>query len=86
MTLSGLGLLTMREFPCGDVSFYVSSLLKTILPALFRTFDISPRFLPSKPSFRHDHLPPNIRIFPLFLAVSIPDKPVNRSIHAYALT
>ena len=31
-------------------------------------------------------LPPNIRIFPVFLAVSTIDKPVNRSIHAYALT
>ena len=66
MTLSGLGSLTMWEFPCEDVSFFVSSLLKTILRALFRTFGIPPRFLPSKPSFRHDHLPPNIRIFPVF--------------------
>ena len=47
--------------------FFVSSLLKTILLALFRTFGLPPRnFLPSKPSFLHDHLPPNIRIFQLF--------------------
>ena len=31
-------------------------------------------------------LPPNIRIFPVFLAISTTDKPVNRSIQAYALT
>ena len=31
-------------------------------------------------------LPPNIWIFPVFLAVITTDKPVNRSIHAYALT
>ena len=31
-------------------------------------------------------LPPNIRIFPVFLAVSLTEKPVNRSIYAYALT
>ena len=30
-------------------------------------------------------LPPNIRIFPVFLAVSVTHKPVNRSTHAYAL-
>ena len=30
-------------------------------------------------------LSPSIRIFPVFLAVSTTDKPVNRSIHAYAL-
>ena len=31
-------------------------------------------------------LPPNIRIFPFFLAISTTDKPLNRSIEAYALT
>ena len=31
-------------------------------------------------------LPPNIRIFPIFLAISKTDKPVNQSIQAYALT
>ena len=31
-------------------------------------------------------LPPNIQIFPVFLAISTTDKPVNQSIHAYALT
>ena len=31
-------------------------------------------------------LPPNFRIFPVFLAVSTTDKPVNRTIRAHALT
>ena len=31
-------------------------------------------------------LPPNIRIFQFFLAISTTDKPVNRSIKAYSLT
>ena len=31
-------------------------------------------------------LPPNIRIFPVFLVVSTTNKPVNRSIQVYALT
>ena len=31
-------------------------------------------------------LPPNIRIFLALLAVITTDEPVNRSIHAYALT
>ena len=31
-------------------------------------------------------LPPNIQIFPVFLAISTTGKPVNRSIQAYALT
>ena len=31
-------------------------------------------------------LPPNIRIFPFFLVISLTDKPVDRGIHAYVLT
>ena len=31
-------------------------------------------------------LPPNIRIFAFFLVISLTDKPVDQSIHAYALT
>ena len=31
-------------------------------------------------------LPPNIRIFPVFLVVSTTNKPVNQSIQVYALT
>ena len=86
MTLSGLGLLTMWEFPCVDVSFFVSSLLKTILSALLKDFWSSPSFLAFKTfispwSFTTQHSD-----FSSFLAVSITDKQVNRSIHAYALT
>ena len=55
---------------------------KNILGALFRTLGLPLRFLPSKPSFLHDHFTTQFQ----FLAVSIlADKPVNRSIHAYAL-
>ena len=85
MTLSGLGLLTMWEFRCVDVSFFVSSLLKTILPALLKDFWSSPPFLAFKTfispwSFTTQHSD-----FSSFLAVSATDKVVNRSIHAYAL-
>ena len=48
MTLSGLGFLV--ESPILYLAF-----LKTILAALFRTFGLPLRFLPSKPSFLHDH-------------------------------
>ena len=58
----------------------------TILPALFRTLGLPPRFLPSKPSFLHDHFTTQHSDFSSFLAVSTTDKPVNRSIQAYALT
>ena len=60
--------------------------LKTILAALFRTFGLLLRFLPSKASFLQDHLITQHSDFPSFLAVSSTDKPINRSIHAYALT
>ena len=59
---------------------------KSILAAFFRTFSIPLRFLPSKPSFLHDHFTTQHSDFSTFLAVSTTDKPVNRSIHAYALT
>ena len=58
---------------------------KTILAAFFRTFGLPPRFLPSKPSFLHDHFTTQHSDFSSFLAVSTTDKPVNRSIHAYSL-
>ena len=58
---------------------------KTILAALFRTFGLPLRFLPSKPSFLHDHFTTQHSDFSSFLAVSTTDKPVNRSIHAYSL-
>ena len=58
---------------------------KTILAALFRTFCLPLRFLPSKPSFLHDDFITQDSNFSSFLAVSTTDKPVNRSIHAYSL-
>ena len=59
---------------------------QTILAALFRTFGLPLHFLPSKPSFLHDHSATQNAKFSSFLAISTIDKPVNRSIHAYALT
>ena len=59
---------------------------KTILAALFRAFGLPLSFLPSKPSFLHDHSTTQRSDFSGFLAVSTTDKPVNRSIQAYALT
>ena len=59
---------------------------KTVLAALFRTFGLLLRFLPLKASFLHDHLITQHSVFSSFLAVSLTDKPLNRSIHAYALT
>ena len=66
--------------------FLYLAFFKTILPALFRTFGLPSRFWPSKPSFLHDHFTTQHSDFSIFLSVPITDKPVNRSIHAYALT
>ena len=43
-------------------------------------------FLPSKPSFLHDHSTTQHSDFSSFLAISTTDKPVNRSIQTYTLT
>ena len=59
---------------------------KTIVAALFRAFGLPLSFLPSKPSFLHDHSTTQHSDFSSFLAISTTDKPVNRSIQAYALT
>ena len=59
---------------------------KTVLAALFRTFGLLLRFLPLKASFLHDHLITQHSDFSSILAVSSTDKPINRSIHAYAPT
>ena len=59
---------------------------KTILAALFRAFGLPLSFLPSKPSFLHDHSTTQHSDISGFLAISATNKPVNRSIHAYALT
>ena len=86
MTLSGLGLLTMSKFPRGDVSLLYLFFFKTFVPVLFRTFGLPPHFLPSKLSFPLDYFTTQHPDFASFLAVSITNRPVNRSIHAYALT
>ena len=60
---------------------------KTILAALFRAFGRPLSFLPSKPSFLHDHSTTQHSDFSgFFLAISTTDKPVNRGIKAYSLT
>ena len=62
------------------------ALFKTILAAsLFRTFGLLRRFLPLKPTFLHAHFTTEHSDFASFLAVSTTYKPVNRTIHAYAL-
>ena len=61
---------------------------KTILAALFRAFGLPLSFLPSKPSFLHDHSTTqhsDVSSF-FFLTISTINKPVNRGIQAYALT
>ena len=58
---------------------------EAILAAFFRTFGLPLPFLPSKPSFLHDHFTNQHSDFSSFLAVSTTGKPVNRSIRAYAL-
>ena len=59
---------------------------KTILAALFGTFGLPLRFMPSKPSFLHDRFTTKHSDFSNFLAVYTTDTPENRSIHAYAVT
>ena len=59
---------------------------KTILDALFRAFGLPLSFLPSKPSFLHDHSTTQHSDLSSFLAISTTDKPVNRGIQAYAVT
>ena len=59
---------------------------ETILAALFRAFGRPLSFLHAKPSFLHDHSTTQHSDFSGFLAISTTDKPVNRSIQAYALT
>ena len=77
---------------CDLLSFLVESpilylaFFKTTLAALSRAFGLPLSFLPSKPSFLHDHSTTQHSDFSSFLAISTTDKPVNRSIQAYALT
>ena len=69
------------ESPTLYLAFY-----KTILAALFRAFGLPLSFLPSKPSFLHDHSTTQNSNFSSWLAISTTDKPVSRSIQAHALT
>ena len=70
------------------LNFLVESLIlylaffKTILATLFRAFGLPLSFLPSKPSFLHD---PSTTQHSHFWSKTT-DKPVNRSIQAYAPT
>ena len=59
---------------------------KTTLAALFRAFGLPFGFLPSKPSFLHNHSTTQHSDFSGFLAISTTDKPLNRYIQAYAPT
>ena len=52
----------------------------------FWAFGLPLSFLPSRPSFLHDHSTAQHSNFSSFLAISTTDKPLNRSIQAYALT
>ena len=85
MTLSGLGSLTMWELPRW-VSFFVSSLLWNYFSCFLQDFWSSRSFLAFKTFISPwSFYRPTFGFFQ-FLAVSTTDKPVNRSIHAYALT
>ena len=76
-----MGLSFLVESPILYLAFF-----KTILAALFRAFGLPLSFLPSKPSFLHDHSTTQHSDFSGFLAISTTDKSVNRSIQVYALT
>ena len=70
----------MVESPILYLAFF-----KTILTVLFRTFGLPLRFLPLKSSLFHDHFTTQHSDFPSVLEAITTDKPVNRSIHPYAL-
>ena len=67
------------SFPVKSPILYLA-FFKTILAALFRAFGLPLSFLPSKPSFLHDHSTTQHSDFSSFLAISTIDKLVNRSI------
>ena len=73
----------LDESPILYLAFFKTILAD--LAALFRAFGLPLSFLPSKPSFLHDHSTTQHSDFSSFLAISTTDKPVNRSIQAYAL-
>ena len=86
MTLSGLGLLTMWECPCGDVSSLYLVFLK-LFYLLYSGLLVFPLVISCLQNLHFAMIiyHPTFGFFS-FLAVSITDEPVNRSIHAYALT
>ena len=65
--------------------FYLA-FFKTILAALFWAFGLPLSFLPSKPSFLHNHSTTQHSDFSSFVVISTTDKPVNRIIQTYPLT
>ena len=73
------------SFPVESPILYLA-FFKTILAALFRAFSLPLSFLPSKPSFLHDHSTTQHSEASSFLAISTMNKPVNRSIQGYGLT
>ena len=85
MTFLEVALQLCESFLVESPTWYLA-FFKTILAAFYRTFGLPLRFLLSKPSFLHDHFITQHSDFSRFLEVSTTDKPVNRSIHAYALT
>ena len=58
---------------------------KTILAALFRAFGRPLSFLPSKPSFLHDHSTTQHSDFSSFLAISTTDEPVNHAAERFCV-
>ena len=69
-----------------ESSILYLAFFKTILPSLFRAFGLPLSFLPSKPSFLQDHSTTQHSDVFSFLAISTINKPIKRSIQAYALT
>ena len=69
-----------------ESSILYLAFFKTILAALFRAFGLPLHFLPSKPSFLHDHSTTQHPDVSSILTISTINKPLNRSIQAYALS
>ena len=69
-----------------ESSILYLAFFKTILAALFRAFGLPLHFLPSKPSFLHDHSTTQHPDVSSILTISTLNKPLNRSIQAYALS
>ena len=85
ITLSGLGLLTIWKLP-RRVSYFVSCLLYNYFSSIIQDVWSSPSFLAFKTFISSWSVYHPTLAFSSFLSVSTTDKPVNRSIHAYAFT